>query len=123
MNASAKICKDCEYADVARTIVAHIDEYRQIELPDMQKSIIDLLSQYDDGKIEFFDENMVADTVFRIKDVLNVSDVDFLKSVLERKLDAEFNEQVCNIFSEDDGEIQPRLRMPSLRFPLKMKER
>ena len=75
-----------------------------------RKSIIDLLSQYDDGKIESFDENMVADTVFRIKDVLNVSDVDFLKSVLERKLDAEFNEQVCNIFSEDDGEIQLQIK-------------
>ena len=76
----------------------------------MQKSIIDLLSQYDDGKIESFGENVVADTVFRIKDVLNVSDVDFLKSVLERKLDAEFNEQVCNIFSEDDGEIQLQIK-------------
>ena len=123
MNASARFARIANTADVARTIVAHIDEYRQIELPDMQKSIIDLLSQYDDGKIESFDENMVADTVFRIKDVLNVSDVDFLKSVLERKLDAEFNEQVCNIFSEDDGEIQLQIKDESLRFPLKMKER
>ena len=110
MNASARFARIANTADVARTIVAHIDEYRQIELPDMQKSIIDLLSQYDDGKIESLDENMVADTVFRIKDVLNVSDVDFLKSVLERKLDAEFNEQVCNIFSEDDGEIQLQIK-------------
>ena len=110
INASARFARIANTADVARTIVAHIDEYRQIELPDMQKSIIDLLSQYDDGKIESFDENMVADTVFRIKDVLNVSDVDFLKSVLERKLDAEFNEQVCNIFSEDDGEIQLQIK-------------
>lgn len=110
MNASARFTRIANTADVARTIVAHIDEYRQIELPDMQKSIIDLLSQYDDGKIESFGENVVADTVFRIKDVLNVSDVDFLKSVLERKLDAEFNEQVCNIFSEDDGEIQLQIK-------------
>lgn len=97
-------------ADVAKTIVAHIDSYRQIELPDMQKSIIDLISQYSDGKNEFFDENMVVDTALRIKDVLNVSDIDFLKSMLERKLNAEFNGQVCNIFSEDDGKIQLQIK-------------
>ncbi len=75
-----------------------------------------MLSQYDDGKIESFDENMVADTVFRIKDVLNVSDVDFLKSVLERKLDAEFNEQVCNIFSKMMVKFSSRLRMRHYGF-------
>lgn len=110
MNVSAIFAGIPNTADAARTIVAHIDEYRQIALPDMQKSIIDLLSQYGDGKIEYYDENMAADVVFRIKDVLNVSDIDFLKSVLERKLDAEFNEQVCNIFSDDDGEIQLQIK-------------
>ena len=100
-------------ADVARTIVAHIDEYRQIELPDMQKSIIDLLSQYDDGKIESFDENMVADTVFRIKDVLNVSDVDFLKSVLERKLDADLMSKFVTYFPKMMVKFSSRLRIPS----------
>ena len=94
----------------AKTIVAHIDLYRQAELFDMQKNIMDLLVQYDEGKIESFDENTIAETVSRIKDVLNVSGIDFLKSVLERKLDAEFNEQVCNIFSGDDGEIQLQIK-------------
>ena len=110
MNGSSRFMRIANTNEIAKTIVAHIDLYRQAELFDMQKNIMDLLVQYDDGKIESFDENMVADTVFRIKDVLNVSDVDFLKSVLERKLDAEFNEQVCNIFSEDDGEIQLQIK-------------
>jgi len=96
--------------EIAKTIVAHIDLYRQAELFDMQKNIMDLLVQYDEGKIESFDENTIAETVSRIKDVLNVSGIDFLKSVLERKLDAEFNEQVCNIFSGDDGEIQLQIK-------------
>lgn len=110
MNAGARFARIANTADVARRILAYIDEYRQIELPDMQKSIIDLLSQYDNGKTEFLDENMVADTVSRIKKVLDISDIDFLKFVLWRKLNAEFNEQVCNIFSEDDGEIQLQIK-------------
>ena len=110
MNVGIRFTRTANTADIARTIVSHIDEYRQSELPDMQKSIIALLSQYIDVKVESFNDNTAADTVLRIKDVLNVSDVDFLKSVLERNLDAEFNEQVCNIFSEDDGEIQLQIK-------------
>ena len=110
MNVGIRFTRTANTADIARTIVSHIDEYRQSELPDMQKSIIALLSQYIDVKVESFDDNTAADTVLRIKDVLNVSDVDFLKSVLERNLDAEFNEQVCNKFSEDDGEIQLQIK-------------
>lgn len=104
-----------------KQIVAHIDSYRQAELSDMQKEIGDLLVQYDEGKIESFDENTIAETVSRIKDVLNVSGMDFLKSVLERKLDAEFNEQVCNIFSGDDGEIQLQIKDTSITVSVEMK--
>lgn len=110
MNGSSRFMRVANTNEIAKTIVAHIDSYRQAELSNMQKNIMDLLVQYDEGKIESFDENTIAETVSRIKDVLNVSGMDFLKSVLERKLDAEFNEQVCNIFSGDDGEIQLQIK-------------
>lgn len=96
--------------EIAKIIVAHINEYRQIDLPEMQKSIVDLLTQYDDVKIEVFDENTIAETVLRIKDVLDVLDTDFLNSVLERRLAAEFNDQICNIFSEDTGCIELQIK-------------
>lgn len=114
MNGSSRFMRIANTNEIAKTIVAHIDSYRQAELSDMQKNIIDLLVQYDEGKIESFDKNTIAETVSRIKDVLNVSGMDFLKSVLERKLDAEFNEQVCNIFSGDDGEIQLQIKDASI---------
>lgn len=113
-NSSSRFFRIANTNEAAKAIVARIGLYRQAELPDMQKDIVELLSQYDGWKIESFDENTVAETVSRIKDVLDVSDVDFLKSVLERKLNAEFNEQVCNIFSEDDGEIQLQIKDTSI---------
>lgn len=113
-NSSTRFFRIANTNEAAKAIVARIGLYRQAELPDMQKDIMELLSQYDGWKIESFDENTVAETVSRIKDVLDVSDVDFLKSVLERKLNAEFNEQVCNIFSEDDGEIQLQIKDTSI---------
>ena len=110
VNIGSKFILPSNNREIAKTIVSHIDEYRQTDLHDMQKNIIDLFSQYNDVKKETFDEKVVDDTVFRIKDVLDVSDIDFLKSVLERRLDAEFNEQVCNIFSEDNGEIKLQIK-------------
>lgn len=110
INSSRRFAKIASTNEIAKTVISHIDEYRQSKLSDMQKDIIDLFLQYNDGRIESFDENIVTDTVFHIKDVLNVSDVDFLRSVLGRKLDAEFNEQICNIFSGDDGEIQLQIK-------------
>lgn len=113
-NSSSRFFRIANTNEAAKAIVARIGLYRQAELPDMQKDIVELLSQYDGWKMESFDENTVAETVSRIKDVLDVSDVDFLKSVLERKLNAEFNEQVCNIFSEDDCEIQLQIKDTSI---------
>lgn len=114
-NSSSRFFRIANTNEIAKAIVARIGLYRQAELPDMQKDIMELLSQYDGWKIETFDESTVAETVSRIKDVLNVSDADFLKSVLERNLNAEFNEQVCNIFSEDDGEIQLQIKDTSIK--------
>ncbi len=97
--------------EIAKAIVTQTDSYRQEELSDMQKSIMNLLVQYYGSGVEsFVDGNATAETVSRIKDILNISGMDFLKSVLERRLGAEFNGQVCNIFSEDDGEIQLQIK-------------
>lgn len=93
--------------EIASTIV---DSYMQTEHSNIEKDIRDLLLQYNDGEIESLDENTIATTISRIKKILNVSDIDFLKSVLERALNAEFNGQICNIFSDADGEIKLQIK-------------
>lgn len=95
---------------IAKTIVDHIDEHRRTDFSGIQSIVSELLSQDDDGKPESPKKSVISETVNRIKDVLNVSEDDFLKSVLEKNLAAEFNEQVCNIFTEEDGEIQLKIK-------------
>lgn len=50
----------------------------------------------------------------RIREVLNVSDNDILKSVLGKSLDAEFNGQIGNIYSGAMGEIQLEIKDESM---------
>lgn len=47
----------------------------------------------------------VNDFIARIKDALAVPNTDIVKLVLEKKLDAEFNGQINNIFVDKSGEI------------------
>lgn len=114
INGSSRFRRIANTNEIAKTIVADIHSYKQAELSDMQKNIMNLLLQYDEGEMESFDKNIITETVSQIKDVLNVSDMDFLKSMLERKLNAEFNGQVCNIFSGGDGEIQLQIKEASI---------
>lgn len=110
MNVRSRLIRITSMSEIAKTIVHDIDVYRQAEPSDMQQKIMDLLLQYDERQIELFDKDNIVKTVLRIKNVLDISDVDFLKFVLEKKLRAEFNDQVCNIFSEDNGEIQLQIK-------------
>ncbi len=50
------------------------------------------------------------EVVNRIADVMNISDNDIIKTVLNRKLDAEFNGQVSNIYNDTEGEIKLRIK-------------
>lgn len=111
---NSKTMRPAAANEAARYIVSHIEKYRQAEDQDMQRDIIDFLSQYDEGREQVIDENIIAETVLGIKGVLNVSDTNFLRSVLEKKLDAEFNGQICNIFSENIGKIDLQIKNESI---------
>ncbi|MDI9468863.1 MAG: AAA family ATPase [Bacillota bacterium] len=98
--------------EIAKTIVSRIDEYRKAELLDVRDNIVELISQYQfrysesKNLAETFRDNVKLEEMSRITNVLNVSDEKFLNHVLRRYLDTEFNGQVCNIFTEDDGKIE-----------------
>ena len=110
MNGSPRFLRIMHTDEIAEAIVARMDSYRQAELPELQNELMDLLVQYEEERIESFDEKAIADTASRIKEVLNVPDMKFLESVLEEKLRVEFNGQVCNIFSGKGGEIRLRIK-------------
>lgn len=46
----------------------------------------------------------------KIKQYLNISDHDIVKSILERTLDAVFSHQVSNIYTGEDGKIQMQIK-------------
>lgn len=66
------------------------------------------------GLNETFDESIyeqdVEEAVRSIQEILKISDLDIFKAALEKRLNAEFNGQINNIFSDERGEIDIQIK-------------
>lgn len=91
---------------VAETIASNPEKYRSMNSSMLKDKIFELLEQNSGENVQLAGEKEVEEPIAHLSEILNISDSTFLESVLEKKLSAEFNDQVCNIFSEDSGEIQ-----------------
>lgn len=60
----------------------------------------------------------IGSIVQRINDVLRVPHKDILRSVLEKQLNMEFNNQINNIFHEDPGEIKLQIKNKDITIPI-----
>lgn len=110
MDADLKFVPMIDTNDIAKTIVSQMDEYRQIDLNVMQSRVLDMFSQHSGWERGELDEETIAEPIARIKDLLEVSETDFTRSMLKRVLNIEFNDQVCNIFSGENGEIRLQIK-------------
>lgn len=90
--------------DIAWTIVKHIEDYRN-NAEAVKQVIINQILQYDESLEMDIHADYIEPLIMQILDALNVSDADIFQSILEKKLDAEFNGQVNNIFMDSPGEI------------------
>ncbi len=76
----------------------------------LEKEIFDAICQYDENFEKFSGNNMIQGASQRILEVLQVSNDEVFKTVLNKKLDLEFNGQINNIFSEQDGQIDLQIK-------------
>lgn len=88
--------------EIAQNIVTDIDFYRN-DVSAIQNMLIRAILQYDEHFEKYIEDSNVEKFIFRIREGLSISDRDIFKSVLEKKLDIEFNGQINNIFNEVQG--------------------
>lgn len=104
---------------VAESIVSHMDGHKSSRAG-VQDEIISLLCQYDSDILDIVNIDMRDEVVSDIMDVFQVSDQEFLKSVLNKKLNVEFDDQICNIFSDgSQGEIRLEIKQQTLAVSIK----
>lgn len=108
-NVTSRIVPTFDIEEIAQSIVEQIDLFRNNEKL-IKEEIIKSIMQYDEDYERYLSFLDIDKVVFRIKELLNVSSDEIFKSVLEKKLDAEFNGQISNIYSETQGEIQLQIK-------------
>ena len=104
-NAMNRYSRRVDVGDIARQLVENIKLYR--DDPFMLKDfVLKSLISYDEN----FHNNMynedVEHSIYRVQELLNIPDYHIFSRVLEKKLYAEFNGQVSNLFSMSDSRIK-----------------
>ncbi len=95
--------------EIAEDIVDHGDRY-QHDSDSLKEEIFNAIYQYDKNFEKSFDNDGIEESIQRILDVLQVSNEDIFKTVLNKKLDVEFNGQINNLFSDKDGYIDLQIK-------------
>ncbi len=97
-----------ERREVAEKI---LDEYpqQQDKKALIRQAVLDFLFDFGETDVAFNDAGM-DETVDKIGEVLAISDEEILKRVIAAKLNGEFNEQINNVYREEDGAIELLIR-------------
>lgn len=103
-NVTNRYTRRFDSGEIAQKIVAKIYLYKD-DTEAVKDIIVKTILQYDENFEKHIGDNSIDEYIVRIKDGLNVADLDIFKSVLEKKLDAEFAGEVNNIFTDKTGEI------------------
>lgn len=90
--------------EIVSGIIETIDLYRK-DREKLKKYILDEILKDDDSFEKYRDSSLADEFITQIATGLNITDDDIFKLVLRKKLDAEFNGQVNNVFLENTGEM------------------
>lgn len=83
--------------EIAGELIKNAEEYSDLEK--LKKDILSRLQR--NGKEEFQpDKKSVQEYAVRVQEVLRVTDEALLKSILKRRISAEFNGQACGIYGD-----------------------
>jgi len=103
-NATNRLTRSFDTVEIAQSIIDRIDLVKN-DTGLIKDEVVKAIIQYDEYFVKNSDSTDIDESVLRIKEVLNVSDNDIFKLVLGKKLDAEFNGEISNIYSETPGKI------------------
>ena len=98
-----------EIERVAKKIVFHADTLVNND-KEIKHELIDVLFRLNKSFDESIYDQDVEEAVRSIQDIFKISDLDIFKVALEKRLNAEFNGQINNIFSDERGEIDIQIK-------------
>lgn len=71
----------------------------------IKKDLAELLFHDGNLNINTFENNEIDDYATRIKEIIDIPDIEIFKTVISKKINSEFNGQINNIFTNENGSI------------------
>ena len=95
--------------ELAEDLLNNVENYKN-DIQAIEEKIIKAAKEYDDEFVSKIEDTNVREFLLRIKELLNISDDEVLRAVLEKSLIAEFNGQINNIFADGEGGLELQIR-------------
>lgn len=108
-NITNRLTRRFDTEGVSQDIIEQIDLFKN-DIAAIKDVVVKSIIRYDENFEKHLENVSVDEYIQQIREVLNVSDNDILKSILEKSLDSEFNGQISNIYSDAVGEIQLEIK-------------
>lgn len=118
-----RLTRRFDVEDIAESIYQKKEVYISDEKL-LQREVRELLLQNDEYLKKYLsDEKLLSNMCDKIIAILNISDEEVFKTVLQKKLESEFSGQISNIyFIEENGQINLRIKESDVQVFLKDNE-
>ena len=86
----------------------------------ISESVLQMVEKSGEGTDDFrlIEVNDSDEVVHRIQEIMDVSEEEILKAIVEKKMDTEFNGQVTNLFTNKKGEIRLQIKDKSITLSI-----
>ena len=86
----------------------------------ISESVLQMVEKSGEGTDDFrlIEVNDSDEVVHRIQEIMDVSEEEILKAIVEKKMDTEFNGQVTNLFTNKKGEIRLQIKDKSIALSI-----
>ncbi|MBP3609494.1 MAG: ATP-binding protein [Lachnospiraceae bacterium] len=117
-NVVNRITSRIDVEEIAHRLVDESEVFRNnYEL--LKEEIVKSIAQYDEYFSRYYEDNSVNEYVQRIMELLNISDDEVLRQVLNNRIGSEFGGQISNIFTQDDSRIQLTVKNKKVTVKIK----
>ena len=102
------------FNQLVNEIIKNSEIYKYNDI-DLKNKIVEHFKKYNLNSIE---DNGIHEIIEKIKEILNIPNAETEKSIINKNLNVEFNKQINNIFSDEEGIIEIKIKDKKIKLEI-----
>ena len=113
-----RLNRQLNMTEAAEEILSRQGEFKG-SMEAVREAVVKIISQWDESFKKYEIDERIEGYISQIALALEVSDNEIIRSVLGRRLDAEFNGQINNVFTDRTGKIELSIQDRTMKVSVK----